>query len=415
MKRIPKVRTKVCLIPAILELLAVTVPVCGVMYLGLGLSPLQYKGLCLWLISVALLVTLICTLLRIKWITPLENCLLALERKEKPSPLLLQRAISSAFSTPMYISLLWVVYFFVVLNSVGILAPRLLPLPRNASWWLFFCSIAGCPGFWGTFYCVSRALVNPGLRVVSLETEKAKIEVLPRRKRDIFSTQLAVITLLGFAVLVYISTNVYFKQIEGFIPERMMDSGVQLTSFLAERLEERLIEEKPTLDEINKAINEVEFAGEKIDFLADAKGAGIIWPPEKQLLPANLGEFKGYLLRGIEAQQPGALYVNVQRMVFAYSPILGGRYAIGKKINIAPQQKSLPLFWVLVASGGWCIFVFALLSYYLSSNIVRPLGEIDSSLQQMAVAKGDLTQRVAVTSEDEVGVLSTRFNQFLKA
>ena len=56
-----------------------------------------------------------------------------------------------------------------------------------------------------------------------------------------------------------------------------------------------------------------------------------------------------------------------------------------------------------------CVFLFNLLCVYL----FRPLQQVSGALAMIAKGGGDLTQRIELDSNDEVGELATNFNQFV--
>lgn len=61
------------------------------------------------------------------------------------------------------------------------------------------------------------------------------------------------------------------------------------------------------------------------------------------------------------------------------------------------------------------ILISAAISYFFSSLIVRPIEGLISFFQEMAEGKGDLTRRLEIESEDEIGILSRQFNRFIES
>jgi methyl-accepting chemotaxis protein len=59
------------------------------------------------------------------------------------------------------------------------------------------------------------------------------------------------------------------------------------------------------------------------------------------------------------------------------------------------------------------IGISSTISYFFSSIIVRPIEVLMGFFQEMADGKGDLTRRLPVESEDEIGTLSKQFNRFI--
>ena len=50
----------------------------------------------------------------------------------------------------------------------------------------------------------------------------------------------------------------------------------------------------------------------------------------------------------------------------------------------------------------------------LTTRIIRPLEDINSNLREMSFGNGDLTQRLQVYGNDELGQVAASFNQFVE-
>jgi len=71
-------------------------------------------------------------------------------------------------------------------------------------------------------------------------------------------------------------------------------------------------------------------------------------------------------------------------------------------------------FLKLVIITGFVIFVlFIFISLYLANSISKPIIDVGKILNSIANGKGDLTEEVLVTSNDEVGVMSKSLNSFM--
>lgn len=67
-----------------------------------------------------------------------------------------------------------------------------------------------------------------------------------------------------------------------------------------------------------------------------------------------------------------------------------------------------------VVIAGLLIVIFgSLIVIWLAIRITQPLRQVTGALQQISSGEGDLTQRIRVQSQDEVGVLAGHFNQFI--
>jgi methyl-accepting chemotaxis protein len=60
------------------------------------------------------------------------------------------------------------------------------------------------------------------------------------------------------------------------------------------------------------------------------------------------------------------------------------------------------------------LLVFGVIGVWLSNAFLRPLQQIKANLDDIAGGEGDLTRRLPVTSEDELGQLAGSFNRFVE-
>ncbi len=71
--------------------------------------------------------------------------------------------------------------------------------------------------------------------------------------------------------------------------------------------------------------------------------------------------------------------------------------------------------WVGIAASIVLLILGLIgLNIFLSKVVFKPLEGLNESLKDIAEGEGDLTQRVAVTSSDEIGQLGTSFNAFVE-
>jgi methyl-accepting chemotaxis protein len=81
-------------------------------------------------------------------------------------------------------------------------------------------------------------------------------------------------------------------------------------------------------------------------------------------------------------------------------------------ISVLKQGQNNQTMGVVVA--GLLIVLFGtLVIIWLAIRITKPLRQVASALEQISSGEGDLTQRIMVQSQDEVGILSGHFNQFV--
>lgn len=81
-----------------------------------------------------------------------------------------------------------------------------------------------------------------------------------------------------------------------------------------------------------------------------------------------------------------------------------------KKID----QSSLQIEYVIFLSIVICIIVAIILAWWFSGKLVKPIQQIDSKLKELSSQEGDLTARLQVNSNDEIGTIATSFNKMLE-
>ena len=60
------------------------------------------------------------------------------------------------------------------------------------------------------------------------------------------------------------------------------------------------------------------------------------------------------------------------------------------------------------------LLVFGGIGVWLGNAFLRPLQHIKANLDDIAAGEGDLTRRLPVTSQDELGQLAGAFNRFVE-
>jgi two-component system sensor histidine kinase MprB len=83
--------------------------------------------------------------------------------------------------------------------------------------------------------------------------------------------------------------------------------------------------------------------------------------------------------------------------------------------NIASNDRALHRigFWIVLI-GGTGIMLATLLAAFVAAAALRPIRRLSAAARSVA-ATGDLSERVEVTSHDEIGRLAERFNEMLAA
>jgi len=115
------------------------------------------------------------------------------------------------------------------------------------------------------------------------------------------------------------------------------------------------------------------------------------------------------------AQEPGARYVNTDsgKRLYAASMNRDGEtliMVVDEGVLMAPLRERM---WISVGILLLVLVASLVLINLLCSYLLKPLGVVSAGLKVIAEGQGDLTRRIPVQSDDEVGRLATDFNQFV--
>ncbi|MEH7666680.1 methyl-accepting chemotaxis protein [Bacillus sp. JJ689] len=78
------------------------------------------------------------------------------------------------------------------------------------------------------------------------------------------------------------------------------------------------------------------------------------------------------------------------------------------------DQSALLIEYVIFLSLVICIVVAIILAWWFSGKLVKPIQQIDTKLKELASQEGDLTARLQVNSNDEIGAIAASFNKMLE-
>jgi methyl-accepting chemotaxis protein len=171
-----------------------------------------------------------------------------------------------------------------------------------------------------------------------------------------------------------------------------------------------------SLDGFAKMIGQVHFGDTGYLMVVEDSGTVLVDPREAShnFKPLkDLGD--GY--RELADIANGAQSVDIDGTrydaVIYTSPELGWKY-----IGLIPHHEMMAsanrLSTILIAAGLLALAAALALTTALGRKLTAPLRQVSNGMQDIASGDGDLTQRLPVTSDDEVGVLAAQFNAFVE-
>ncbi len=76
------------------------------------------------------------------------------------------------------------------------------------------------------------------------------------------------------------------------------------------------------------------------------------------------------------------------------------------------SKKDIQSWIILMSIAALCMFIF--ISFVVATRIVRPVMAVTHMVKYIAQGEGDLTKRLEVNSQDELGIMAGWFNRFLE-
>lgn len=131
----------------------------------------------------------------------------------------------------------------------------------------------------------------------------------------------------------------------------------------------------------------------------------------KKLQETDIADFKK-----IHNIQNGSMMLNIDNkrymaIVFT-SPELNWKYIGLMEFNEIMSNTYKAIAYLIIIAVVFTL-IFTYLSFIISGKITQPLSITTERLKMFATGQGDLTQRIPVMSNDEIGELSNWFNKFL--
>lgn len=153
-------------------------------------------------------------------------------------------------------------------------------------------------------------------------------------------------------------------------------------------------------------------------FMVDKNGLLLFHPSDELVMKLNLKTVDGMkkittaLLDG-ETGSEYYTYNGVEKLS-GYAPVGFNGWAVGYTKNrnevlastVAMRNKTMLVVLISIAAT-------TILIYFGSNSCVRPINDAVARLRDIAEGEGDLTQRLEVTTKDEIGELAQWFNVFM--
>ncbi|GLX78230.1 methyl-accepting chemotaxis protein [Thalassotalea insulae] len=166
------------------------------------------------------------------------------------------------------------------------------------------------------------------------------------------------------------------------------------------------------LDDISETLNAIDFLDIGYAYLVTAEGK-ILSHPQPDFVEKNITELLGVKPKFVKELNE----INDQQIV-SFIPITGinsVNWYVGVLLNKEKAYKPLvearnSAILVAVIS----LLVTVVLLHLLFNHLMKPIYRLNTAIKDISQGDGDLTQRLSVDTQDEIGQLSENFNGFIE-
>ena len=110
-------------------------------------------------------------------------------------------------------------------------------------------------------------------------------------------------------------------------------------------------------------------------------------------------------------------YLSFKGNFKGFSDTKAGLYLLGIKTDIVMEDVNALKKLIFTLFGSlYAVFLILVLGiiYFINRNVVNPINAVAKNMEDIASGEGDLTKRIEIKNEDEIGILVNWFNTFIE-
>lgn len=172
------------------------------------------------------------------------------------------------------------------------------------------------------------------------------------------------------------------------------------------------------LDTLSLKLTSIKIGNTGYPFMINKEGIVIAHPNKTFIFELDLKSVEGMdkITRRMMAKESGVEKYRFQGIDkvsgFAHIPITDWSLAVTQN-----EDEFMGAIYEMtkynITVGIIVLFLLGVLIFFFSLKIIRPINDAVNGLKDISQGEGDLTKRLTVSSQDEIGILSQAFNAFI--
>lgn len=173
------------------------------------------------------------------------------------------------------------------------------------------------------------------------------------------------------------------------------------------------------LEEIIGVVTQIHLRGNGFAFLATRDGKIVVHPRPDTVLKSVSEVMPGFEVDKLASAHDNdplrEMSIDGQARYVDLSPVPGSDWVLGSVIDKGSILKPLDTLMLALTLAGLAIGVTGiLLARFALDRLLRGVTHLRDALLEIAGGQGDLTRRLAVDSQDEIGQTAEAFNRFIE-
>jgi len=292
------------------------------------------------------------------------------------------------------------VYAFYLKCDIG-------PFASSGLWLTNIAANMGLP------ICVYGALSLVIYPVSNMINNECQARDLPYDEHGMrLSTKIiALFTMMGVGVIVWVGMIGFYESLNR-IREEAQTNLLAVGNYMLDEIKTTKGEDI-TADDIKPAIDRVIASNVGEAFVADDQGAIVYNPMGIDLFTKTWKDIDKSIVDAMKSRRPMTFYENVHERVLCLTPV-GHGLVIGLSTDIGSRSDRFKQYFIVTGVLSLLVFsVVGFASFAMMTIIVVPVQKTVEKLKDLSTGEGDLTGRLVMYSNDEMGELARWFNIFI--